>query len=107
MKNATRTQCLRQRLPVSRIGRDKPETHVRAESLAAAFARNLVQARIRAGMKSYAAADMLGVSKSTWSQWESGERLPRLAMLAAIAECLNIRPCELLRSETKTCFLDR
>ena len=42
----------------------------------------------------YAAAEALGVSKSTWSQWESGKRFPNGTMLAAIAEYLEVRPFE-------------
>ena len=61
------------------------------------FARNLIRIRQESGLKMYAAADALGVSKSTWSQWESGKRFPNGEMLAAIADCLAIQPDVLLK----------
>ena len=76
------------------------------DSLGVAFVRNLRHARARAGMKCYAAADILGVSKATWSHWESGKRLPSLTMLDAIAHCLDVHPCTLLRRKGSACFTD-
>lgn len=67
------------------------------------FARNLTRLRQEAGLKMYAAADALGVSKSTWSQWESGKRFPNGEMLAAIAECLRVRPCVILKDPDVYC----
>ena len=64
--------------------------------LYAIFACNLKRLRQEAGLKMYAAADALGVAKSTWSQWESGKRFPSGEMLAALADCLQVRPCALL-----------
>ncbi len=84
-------------------GRVRPGPRRRGEPLGKIFARNLRQARMRAGVKSYAAAALLGVSKSTWSQWESCKRLPGIAMLEAIAGCLGIQPCELLRRKGAGC----
>lgn len=57
-------------------------------------------------MKCYAAAEKLGVSKATWSQWESGKRFPSLTMLGAIANCLEVHPCMLLRRKDSACFTD-
>jgi DNA-binding XRE family transcriptional regulator len=76
------------------------------DPLCVAFARNLRQTRKRANMKGYVAADLLGVSKSAWSQWESGKRLPSLTMLEAIASCLNVQPCSLLKRKGPVCFAD-
>lgn len=67
------------------------------------FARNLIRLRKEAGLKMYAAADTLGVAKSTWSQWESGQRFPAGEMLAAIADCLEVEPCVLLKGEDCGC----
>ena len=61
------------------------------------FARNLTRLRQEAGLKMYAAADALGVAKSSWSQWESGKRFPNGEMLAALAASLKIEPWELLK----------
>lgn len=61
------------------------------------FSRNLKRLRQEAGLKMNAAADALGVGKSTWSQRESGERFPTGEMLAAIADCLQARPCTFLQ----------
>jgi transcriptional regulator with XRE-family HTH domain len=67
------------------------------------FAYNLRQIRKRAGMKIYVAARCLGVAKSTWSQWESGKHFPTVTMLAAIAVCLNVPPCVLLKKAGRVC----
>ena len=83
-----------------------PKASDHGDSLCVAFVRNLGQARMRAGMKCYAAADILGVSKATWSHWESGKRLPSLTMLDALARCLNVHPCMLLRKKGSACFTD-
>ena len=69
---------------------------IQRDRLYAIFARNLKRLRLEAGLKMYAAADVLGVAKSTWSQWESGKRFPTGEMLAAIAASLNANPCMLL-----------
>lgn len=81
----------------------KPAPGKRLDPLYAVIARNLRAIRVRAGLKRYAAADRLGVSKSTWSQWESGARFPNGAMLAALAAHLDVRPCTLLRQGKCVC----
>lgn len=105
MKDATPTQCLQGHRFVLSAHRGTSKTQKADDYLAAAFAQNLAHARLRAGMKSYVAAHALGVSKSTWSQWESCKRLPSITMLGAIAESLNISPCELLRNKGAVCCL--
>ena len=90
----------------STVSRACPKASDLGDSLGVAFVRNLRQARVCAGIKCYAAADMLGVSKATWSHWESGKRLPSLTMLDALARCLNVHPCMLLRKKGSACFTD-
>ncbi len=51
----------------------------------------------------YAAADSLGVAKSTWSQWEAGKRFPNGEMLAAITDIFGVEPCFLLKGEACSC----
>jgi len=75
----------------------------RREGIYEMFARNLARTRKEAGLKMYVAADLLGVSKSTWSQWESGKRFPGGIMLAAIADCLSVQPCMLLKDTDLDC----
>jgi len=77
-------------------GRKTKSSKIQRDRLYGIFARNLIRLRQEAGLKMYAAADALGVSKSTWSQWESGKRFPNGEMLAAIAISLKIEPCRLL-----------
>lgn len=67
------------------------------------FARNLMLARTCANMKLYVAAQNLGVSPSTWSQWENGKRFPSLRTLAEIAASLGLQPCMLLKPDGYTC----
>ena len=76
---------------------------IQRERLYGIFARNLSRLRQEAGLKMYAAADALGVAKSTWSQWEAGMRFPNGVMLAAIADYLNTRPCKLLKESDGNC----
>jgi transcriptional regulator with XRE-family HTH domain len=70
------------------------------------FGRNLLRLRLLKGLKMYAAADSLGVSKSTWSQWESGKRFPNGEMLLAIADCLGVEVCCLLKDKCRDCGMD-
>ena len=76
---------------------------IHRDRLYAIFACNLKRLRQEAGLKMYAAADDLGVAKSTWSQWESGKRFPNGEMLAAITDLFLIEPCSLLKGEACSC----
>ena len=88
--------------PAMPARKSKPNT-IHRDRLYAIFACNLKQLRQGAGLKMYAAADALGVAKSTWSQWESGKRFPSGEMLAALAVCLEVRPCALLQDMDGDC----
>lgn len=52
------------------------------------FAANLRRIRGARGFKRYGAARELGVSASTWSRWEAGQRFPTPPLLAGIAALL-------------------
>lgn len=78
-------------------------TTTRHDRLSRILAHNLVRLRKAEGVKMYAAAEALGVSKSTWSQWESGKRFPGGTMLAAIADYLRVQPCALLKDPDMDC----
>ena len=82
--------------------KSKPSASHR-DRLYAIFAANLKRLRQEAGLKMYAAADSLGVAKSTWSQWESGKRFPNGEMLAAIADCLQVHSCVLIQEADCDC----
>lgn len=60
-----------------------------------AFKDNLRYYRKRASLLQSDLAERLGVSKSTVSMWETGERTPTLETLEAIADVLNVSPAEL------------
>lgn len=51
--------------------------------------------RRMAGLSVAAAADMIGVTKQTWYDWENGKYIPSAAYLPAIAKLLECRIEEL------------
>ena len=77
--------------------------YIHRDRLYAMFASNLKRLRQDAGLKMYTAAETLGVAKSTWSQWESGQRFPNGEMLAAISVCLNVKTCMLMGASECDC----
>ncbi|MBQ9344324.1 MAG: helix-turn-helix transcriptional regulator [Kiritimatiellae bacterium] len=81
-----RTPPRRRQVPV------KPLTPELREAAYAAmrrtFAANLRRIREARGLKRYGAALELGVSASTWSRWEAGQRFPTPPLLAGIAALL-------------------
>lgn len=81
----------------------KPQPDERLDPLCATFANNLRRMRQKLELKLSAAAYMLGVSDTTWSRWENGQRFPTGPMLAAIAKTLMIEPCKLLKTENAPC----
>lgn len=60
------------------------------------FSQLLKEKREEHGYKQWEVADMLYVSKSTYSHYESGERLPTIENLIKIAALYNMNPMELL-----------
>lgn len=56
----------------------------------------LKAARERRKLTQQAIAEALGVSQPTIHSWESGETMPRMKRLAAVAEAYGLTPKELL-----------
>jgi DNA-binding XRE family transcriptional regulator len=67
------------------------------------FAANLTRLRAERGLSMKAAALSLGVAKSTWSQWESGQRFPSGWLLGLVAQLLAVAPCQLLAQSPDRC----
>ena len=55
------------------------------DAMCRTYAANLRRIRKARGFKRYGAALALGVSASTWSRWEAGQRFPTPPLLAGIA----------------------
>lgn len=60
------------------------------------FANNLYELRTSQNMTQKQLAKYLGVSNKAVSKWETGETMPRVKMLQAIAECLGVSYSDLL-----------
>jgi DNA-binding XRE family transcriptional regulator len=60
------------------------------------FAAKLRQQRVEKGVTVEKAAKAAGVSVSTWSYWETGERAITLDALPDIARAVKSKPVELL-----------
>ncbi len=60
------------------------------DAMCRTYAANLRRIRKARGFKRYGAALALGVSASTWSRWESGQRFPTPPLLAGIAMLLQV-----------------
>ena len=67
------------------------------------FAHNLGWWRARRNLTAKEAAQRLGVAASTWSQWESGKRVPSVAYLVLLATVLEVPACMLLSEDLPTC----
>ena len=60
------------------------------------FHENLKAARIRKGLSQQEVADLVGVSKSTYSMWETGNREPNLMRIKTLTKVLDVSGDELL-----------
>lgn len=60
------------------------------------FFENLKKARLRKGLSQVQLAEQLGVAKSTYSMYESGNREPNVQTIKKIADILNVSTDELL-----------
>jgi len=63
------------------------------------LAENLVRLRAKHRLSIRVAARKLGVSPSTWSQWETGKHFPPCYLLDLVAKLFSVPPCKLLGSE--------
>ena len=63
-----------------------------------ALSANIREAREALGLSRCQAAAAAGISQPEWSRYESGNRVPTLRRLAAIAEALGIDLADLLIS---------
>lgn len=61
-----------------------------------AFNENLKNARVNAGLSQKEVAEKIGVAKSTYSLYESGNREPGVPIIKKIAEILGVSADELL-----------
>lgn len=64
---------------------------------AADFGRNILRARVAAGISQDQAAELAGLSRAAYRSLEAGESEPRSRTLLALSEELGVRPEELLR----------
>jgi len=60
------------------------------------FHENLKAARLRKGLSQQEVADLVGVAKSTYSMWETGNREPNLMRMIALTKALDVSGDELL-----------
>ena len=60
------------------------------------FNDNLKEARLRSGLSQKEVAENIGVAKSTYSLYESGNREPNVNTIKKIADCLNVSADTLL-----------
>lgn len=60
------------------------------------FYENLKEARLRSGKSQKEVAENIGVAKSTYSLYESGNREPNVETIKKISDCLNVSADTLL-----------
>lgn len=60
------------------------------------FNENLKEARIKSGLSQKEVSENIGVAKSTYSLYESGNREPNVNMIKKIADVLNVSADTLL-----------
>jgi|GEM_PF-6160776 len=67
-------------------------------------ARNVKWWRDHFRLTTKEASDRLGVWHSTWSQWESGKRMPSLLNLFLLCRMFNLPLCAILTAEPSRCL---
>ena len=66
------------------------------------FNENLKEARIKSGLSQKEVSENIGVAKSTYSLYESGNREPNVNTIKKIADVLNVSADTLLDEEPTT-----
>lgn len=66
------------------------------------FAETLRQIRSEKSLSQQRLAEMLFVDRTTIARWEGGNRMPDLAMLYRLADCLNVDPNMLISAATES-----
>lgn len=69
------------------------------------FIKNLRFWREHRRLTREGAAGLVGVAKSTWSQWETGARSPSAEYVGMIAQALKLPPCCLFAEDVTQCLL--
>ena len=65
------------------------------------FSDNLKEARLKSGLSQKDVAENIGVAKSTYSLYESGNREPNVNTIKKISDCLNVSADTLLGLDEK------
>lgn len=65
------------------------------------FSDNLKEARLKSGLSQKDVAENIGVAKSTYSLYESGNREPNVNTIKKISDCLNVSADTLLGLDDK------
>lgn len=60
-----------------------------------AIAKNIIRVRKRSGMSQKELAEMIGTHQQQMSQWESGNRIPKIDTILKIANALSCNPKEI------------
>jgi len=70
----------------------------------ALVARNVKWWRNHYELTTKEASDRLGVWHSTWSQWESGKRMPSLLNIFLLCRVFNLPLCAIFSAEPSRCL---
>jgi len=85
----------------------RKEKNTKKQPLATLFAGNLNTLRTERGLSMKRAAYDLGVAKSTWCQWERGDRFPPGFFLELLTKYFGVPPCRFLALHPGKCFPDK
>jgi len=74
----------------------RPRKEVDVSTFEGRFAVRLKKLREKAGISQVEAAELVGVSRATYFNWESGSNYPHIKNLAKLAEIMGVTPRNLL-----------